>query len=33
MVKINIHEDCGNALKKLFVKDFIVIMVSKISVI
>lgn len=28
MVKINIHEDCGNAPKKLFVKDFIVAIVT-----
>jgi limonene-1,2-epoxide hydrolase len=28
MVKIHIQEDCGNAPKKLFVKDFIVAIVS-----
>jgi hypothetical protein len=29
MVKINVHEDCGNAPKKLFLKDFIVAIVKK----
>lgn len=29
MVKIHVQEDCGNAPKKLFVKDFIVAMVNK----
>jgi limonene-1,2-epoxide hydrolase len=28
MVKINVQEDCGNAPKKLFVKDFIVAIVN-----
>jgi hypothetical protein len=28
MVKINVKEDCGNAPKKLFVKDFIVAVVK-----
>ncbi|MBC9909722.1 nuclear transport factor 2 family protein [Chitinophaga varians] len=29
MVKIHVQEDCGNAPKKLFVKDLIVAMVNK----
>lgn len=28
MVKINIYEDCGNAPKKLFLKDFIIAIVK-----
>lgn len=28
MVKINVHEDCGNAPKKQFVKDFILSVVQ-----
>ena len=28
MVKINVYEDCGNAPKKLFLKDFIVSIVT-----
>ncbi len=31
MVKINIQEDCGNAPKKLFLKEFIVSMVTNKS--
>lgn len=31
MVTITVHEDCGNAPKKLFLKDFIVAVVSNDS--
>ena len=31
MVKITVHEDCGNAPKKLFLKDFLVAFVSNDS--
>lgn len=31
MVKVTVHEDCGNAPKKLFLKDFLVAVVSNDS--
>jgi len=31
MVKITVHEDCGNAPKKLFLRDFVISVVKNDS--